>query len=129
MTNICDDSHPIEDREVLNYPLKDGWSFLKGLQALVIDDNFDALELTKLILEGYEIEVQIADSASKCFKLFSQLKPDILICDITIYRKQKTHSTEWAVQEMICGTLCGSQDLMNDQHHLIRLLTQATFDL
>lgn len=84
MTNICEGSHLKEDREVLNSPPQDNWSSLKGLQVLVIDDNLDALELTKLILEGYEMEVQIADSASKGFKIFSQLKPDILVCDITM---------------------------------------------
>ena len=84
MTKTCNDSHPKEDREVLNPPPHDNWSSLKGLQALVIDDNLDALELTKIILEGYEMEVQIADSASKGFKIFSELKPDILICDITM---------------------------------------------
>jgi response regulator RpfG family c-di-GMP phosphodiesterase len=68
MTKTCNDSHPKEDREVLNPSPHDNWSSLKGLQALVIDDNLDALELTKIILEGYEMEVQIADSASKASK-------------------------------------------------------------
>jgi CheY-like chemotaxis protein len=84
VTNICESSHPKEDREVLNSPPQDNWSSLKGLQVLVIDDNLDALELTKIILEGYEVEVLLANSASEGFRIFSQLKPDILICDITM---------------------------------------------
>ncbi|MEP6923963.1 MAG: PAS domain S-box protein, partial [Pyrinomonadaceae bacterium] len=55
---------------------------LKGLRILVVDDERDALELARLILENQGAKVSTADSASSALKSFDQELPDLIISDI-----------------------------------------------
>jgi len=84
MSKAYDSLPPKEDRNVLNLSPANILPTLEGLRTLIVDDNEDALLLTSVILEGYGTEVMTAESASKAFKIFSQTKPDILICDLAM---------------------------------------------
>ncbi len=71
----CDNWHLDGDREIES---------VKGLWALVVDDNADSLELVSVILEGYGIQVLKAESASEALKAIAQIFPNILISDIAM---------------------------------------------
>ena len=81
---IFDSLPPKEDRDVLNLSSPNILSTLEGLQTLVVDDNEDVLFLTSIMLEDYGAVVMTAPSASEAFKIFSQMKPDILISDLAM---------------------------------------------
>ncbi|MBD1889130.1 response regulator [Coleofasciculus sp. FACHB-SPT9] len=55
---------------------------LDGLQILVVDDEADARELLKSILEQYGAEAIAAASAEEAIGTIQQSKPDLLISDI-----------------------------------------------
>ncbi|MBD1893619.1 response regulator [Coleofasciculus sp. FACHB-129] len=55
---------------------------LDGLQILVVDDEADARELLKSILEQYGAEAIPAASAEEAIATIQQSKPDLLISDI-----------------------------------------------
>ncbi|MBD1878962.1 response regulator [Coleofasciculus sp. FACHB-T130] len=55
---------------------------LDGLQILVVDDEADARELLKSILEQYGAEAIAAASAEEAIATIQQSKPDLLISDI-----------------------------------------------
>lgn len=75
---------PNKDTEVLNLSPLNNFASLDGLRVLVVDDNEDALLLTRIILEEYPIQVMTAASASEALTKFSLTQPDILICDIAM---------------------------------------------
>lgn len=75
---------PKEDRDVLNLSPPNNSLTLEGLRVLVVDDNEDALLLTRIMLEGYGTEVMTAQSASEALKMLSQTKPDLLISDLAM---------------------------------------------
>ncbi len=75
MTKTCDKSHPDEDRELHT---------LRGLQALVVDDDIDSLDLIAFILDEYGVQVMKAKSASQALNLIRQIKLDLLISDIAM---------------------------------------------
>jgi CheY-like chemotaxis protein len=60
---------------------------LEGLRVLVVDDEPDARELIKTVLEGYGAQVTVAGSAVECLAELSRMTtsqglPDVLISDI-----------------------------------------------
>ncbi|MCU0684139.1 MAG: ATP-binding protein [Polyangiaceae bacterium] len=55
---------------------------LVGLRILAIDDDPDARELVRAILEGQGARVETADSAPEAFEAFVRSPPDLLISDI-----------------------------------------------
>jgi PAS domain S-box-containing protein len=60
---------------------------LEGLRVLVVDDEPDARELIKTVLEGYGAQVTMAASAAECLAELSRMAtsqglPDVLISDI-----------------------------------------------
>lgn len=57
---------------------------LKDLRVLVVDDNIDSLILTRMILEEYAVQVTTVESAREALKVFSELKPDVLLSDIAM---------------------------------------------
>ena len=75
MTKTGDKWHPDEDRELQS---------LNGLQALVVDDDVDSLDLLAFILEECGVQVLKAKSAPQALNLIRQFKPDVLISDIAI---------------------------------------------
>ena len=63
-------------------PLDPGRITLRGLKLLVVDDEADALEIVRRVLEKHEAQVATADSTSRALEIFPGYKPDALISDI-----------------------------------------------
>ena len=57
---------------------------LDGLKVLVVDDNHDSLELTKIILESFSVVVRLAKSVKEALKVLTQWETDVLISDIAM---------------------------------------------
>ena len=55
---------------------------LLGLKVLVIDDEFDALELTRMILEKAGVIVSVAENVTEALRTIQQQKPDVIVSDI-----------------------------------------------
>lgn len=55
---------------------------LAGLRAVVVDDEDDARDLLRRMLENAEIVVETASSAEEAFHLVAQRRPDVLVSDI-----------------------------------------------
>jgi CheY-like chemotaxis protein len=57
---------------------------LVGLHVLVVDDNADARELFKMILEYAGALVTVAETAEQALRFFDHVVPDILVSDISM---------------------------------------------
>jgi CheY-like chemotaxis protein len=55
---------------------------LQGLKVLVVEDEPDARELLKTILQQCQAEVKTCDSTAEALRAVEEYKPDILISDI-----------------------------------------------
>jgi signal transduction histidine kinase/ActR/RegA family two-component response regulator len=55
---------------------------LAGINVMVVDDDLDALELVKCVLEGCKARVTGCSSAAQCLDLLPESRPDVLITDI-----------------------------------------------
>jgi signal transduction histidine kinase/DNA-binding response OmpR family regulator len=55
---------------------------LKGIQAVVVDDEVDTREIITLILEGYGTHVIATASVSEALEAVEQFNPDVLVSDI-----------------------------------------------
>ena len=55
---------------------------LAGLSVLVVDDDDDARELLRTILEMSDVRVTVASSAAEALERFSAAPPDVLVSDI-----------------------------------------------
>lgn len=58
-----------------------------GQQILVMDDDKDFLDSTKVILESRGFEVATATRGEECLKKLETFKPDLLILDIMMPEK------------------------------------------
>jgi signal transduction histidine kinase/ActR/RegA family two-component response regulator len=57
---------------------------LKGVKALVVEDEVDMREMLGLILRHCEAEVKTAESANQAMEIFKQWLPDVLVSDIAM---------------------------------------------
>src|SRR5207244_139800 len=57
---------------------------LAGADVLVVDDDEEAREVIRLILERCGAHVSTAASSSAAFKLLSQVVPDLILCDLDL---------------------------------------------
>ncbi|HWW76849.1 MAG TPA: response regulator, partial [Pyrinomonadaceae bacterium] len=55
---------------------------LDGLRLLLVDDEREALDMARLILEQCGASVVTADSAAEGLRLLKELRPDVLVSDI-----------------------------------------------
>jgi len=55
---------------------------LKGIRVLVVDDDLDARELVRRLLEECAAHVILAKSAVEAFELFTKERPDVVLSDI-----------------------------------------------
>jgi signal transduction histidine kinase/CheY-like chemotaxis protein len=55
---------------------------IAGVRVLVVDDESDARELVKRLLEGRQAAVRTAESARQAIELLEDDKFDVLVCDI-----------------------------------------------
>jgi PAS domain S-box-containing protein len=68
--------------ETTNNPEFSPESGITGLKVLVVDDEADARELLKIMLEQAGANVTAVSSVSEAINLIEQLQPDILLSDI-----------------------------------------------
>ena len=57
-------------------------SVLRGLKILVVDDEPDARDLVRLLLQDCDAEVVTAASFDEALELFAREKPDVIVTDI-----------------------------------------------
>jgi PAS domain S-box-containing protein len=55
---------------------------LQGVTVLVVDDEADARDLIRRVLEAYKVEVLTAGSAAEALPILRSRKPDVLLSDI-----------------------------------------------
>ena len=55
---------------------------LAGLSVLVVDDEADARELVRIVLEGCGAEVKVSASVEEALEEFNRHKPDVLVSDL-----------------------------------------------
>lgn len=69
---------------------------LVGTHVLVVDDNADARELFKTILEYAGALVSVASSAEQAVRFFDHVVPDVLVSDISM----PGHDGYWLIREL-----------------------------
>ncbi|MDB4946969.1 MAG: Chemotaxis protein methyltransferase CheR [Labilithrix sp.] len=75
---------------------------LRGIKALVVDDERDARELVQIVLESCGVEVRLADSVAAALAEVEQFRPDVIISDIgmpnedgyALIKKVRTEASE-----------------------------------
>ncbi len=86
--------------------ISDSPTRLDGLHLLVVEDEPDAREVMKLMLEQCGARVTIAANAAEGFELLERSKPDVLISDIEMYGEdgysliRKVRATESAQSDI-----------------------------
>lgn len=60
---------------------------LAGVRVLIVDDESDARELARTILESKDATTAIAGTADEAYKLIDEFRPDMIICDIGMPRE------------------------------------------
>jgi PAS domain S-box-containing protein len=60
----------------------DSYQDLNGIRVLIVDDEVDSREVVAFILHECGAEVTTVASAAAALPAFSQVKPDVLVCDI-----------------------------------------------
>jgi CheY-like chemotaxis protein len=55
---------------------------LSGVRVLVVDDEPDARELLRIVLEKGGADLRVAGSTKEAFAIFTQWKPDVLVSDV-----------------------------------------------
>jgi PAS domain S-box-containing protein len=85
--------HPIASPKDRVHPLTSGLQppesevpNLNGIRVLAVDDDRDALEMVKVILEATGAYVAVADSASSALEILEIVKPDVLVLDLGMPR-------------------------------------------
>ncbi|MGQ9907520.1 MAG: response regulator [Candidatus Flexifilum sp.] len=63
---------------------------------VVVDDNFDDLQIIYMALSYYSLEVHAASSAEQCADLVNQVQPDLVITDLAM-----PEADGWAVLDML----------------------------
>jgi signal transduction histidine kinase/CheY-like chemotaxis protein len=69
---------------------------LTGLRVLVVDDEPDARELLRTVLEGCGVEVTTASTADDALQCFQKAPPDLLVSDIGMRGKDGY----WLIQQI-----------------------------
>jgi signal transduction histidine kinase len=59
---------------------------LRGVRVLVVDDDRDALEMVRQILEAAGADVSLADSAQAALETIGAVRPDVLVSDLSMPR-------------------------------------------
>lgn len=78
---------PLGHAHVARRPRKRGTSFkrdLKGILVLMVDDEPEAGEIVKRLLEPFGARVATVESASEAFDAFRRLRPDVLVTDLNM---------------------------------------------
>jgi CheY-like chemotaxis protein len=78
---------------------------LAGIHVLVVDDNPDARELFKTILEYAGALVTVADGAAQALRMCEQILPDVLLTDIAM----PDHDGFWLLGELTARQPAGGR--------------------
>jgi DNA-binding response OmpR family regulator len=90
---------------------------MNGMQRiLAVDDNEDILEIMKLILEGYDYEVNTLTDGSLLFDQIKKYRPDLILLDIML-------------GNMDGRELCKSLKSNNDTHDIPVIMISASHTL
>jgi signal transduction histidine kinase/ActR/RegA family two-component response regulator len=84
---IASRSDPIAERPARRVLKKEELmpdSRLKGIKVVAVDDNADARELLKVILERSNAEAAVVSSWQEALEAIKDLHPDVLICDLAM---------------------------------------------
>jgi CheY-like chemotaxis protein len=57
---------------------------LEGIKVVAVDDNADARELLKVILERSQAQTAVVSSGQAALEAIKDLHPDVLICDLAM---------------------------------------------
>ena len=57
---------------------------LQGIKVVAVDDNADARELLKVILERSKAQIAVVSSGQAALEVIKDFHPDVLICDLTM---------------------------------------------
>ncbi len=57
---------------------------LNGVELLLVDDDADSLQVIALMLNGYGVKVQTADSAAEALEILEWYKPDVIVSDLAM---------------------------------------------
>ena len=69
---------------------------LAGIHVMVVDDNGDAREILKSVLNYCGALVTTVDSAAAALKLLHEVRPDVVVSDIAMPR----HNGLWLIREI-----------------------------
>lgn len=58
--------------------------WLQGMKILLVDDEPDALRLTKFVLEKRGAVIQMADTVEQGFQILREWRPDVVVSDISM---------------------------------------------
>jgi CheY-like chemotaxis protein len=94
-------------------------STLAGKQVLVIDDDAEARQVLKIVLNRHGVDVLTAESAARARELLQAYQPDVLTCDLDMpgvdgfefareIRSQQTAAYD--TLPMVALTACASDD-------------------
>src|ERR1700730_965075 len=76
------DKRPIKRAFKIEKPMPD--IRLEGIKVVAVDDNADARELLKVILERSKAQTAVVSSAQAALEAIKDLHPDVLICDLAM---------------------------------------------
>ena len=77
---------------------------LRGIHVLIVDDNADARELFRRILEYAGALVAVSGSAAAALHYTERLLPDVVVCDIVM----PDHDGYWLLERLRAGAPPGT---------------------
>jgi CheY-like chemotaxis protein len=87
LRTIASRSDPSAERPLKRAFKKEEWipdTRLRDIKVVAVDDNADARELLKVILERSSAETVVVSSGEEALKAIKNLYPDVLICDLAM---------------------------------------------
>jgi CheY-like chemotaxis protein len=87
LRTIVDRSEPIDERpakRVFKKGERMADSRLKDIKVVAVDDNADAQELLKFILDRSGARTAVVSSGQDVLELIKEVHPDVLICDLAM---------------------------------------------
>lgn len=81
---LCASETPLSHHDFSAGPIAGGLPSLQGLRILVVDDDADARNLLRRLLEHYGSTVLTASSVAEALDLFKSSRPDIILSDIAM---------------------------------------------
>ncbi len=98
---------------------------LNGLRVLVVDSDLDSRVLLTMVFEEYGVETIAATSAFEALEIVKQVKPDLLISEISLPNEdgyslmRKVKAVEKARQVEIPGIALTTYDGEDDRAHAL----------